>query len=65
MGTAFRFCLEPEPGKRRRLQFDGVEDSGEKAGPFDRLHDDIVILILCCLSASAERPSDLVSVMET
>ncbi|KAG6495939.1 hypothetical protein ZIOFF_043775 [Zingiber officinale] len=63
--TVCYVCSESNPCKRRRVQFDGEEYSGEKACLFDRLPDDIVLSILCCLSASAERPSDLVSVMTT
>lgn len=42
-----------------------VEESVEKVDLFDSLHDDIIVVILSFLSGSAERPSDLLSVMKT
>ncbi|KAG6470525.1 hypothetical protein ZIOFF_071598 [Zingiber officinale] len=55
-GTARCFCSESKPCKRSRVQFDEAEYSGEKACLFDCLPDDIVLSILCYLSASADCP---------
>ncbi|WOL14435.1 hypothetical protein Cni_G23215 [Canna indica] len=53
--------------KRRQLA-GGEGDSGrrrKKVDFFDALPDDIVVTVLCKLSASASRPSDLVAVLVT
>ncbi|KAG6473767.1 F-box protein At5g50450-like [Zingiber officinale] len=61
----FHFDFESKLRPRKRMRAEVVEESVEKADLFDCLHDDIVIVILSFVSGSAERPSDLLSVMKT
>ncbi|XP_074587802.1 F-box protein At5g50450-like [Curcuma longa] len=63
--SGFYFDFESKPRPRKRMRAQVVEESVEKVDLFDSLHDDIIIVILSFLSGSAERPSDLLSVMKT